>query len=94
MSLKYQPAFPQPLTMNEGRVDNPDQYGVGGMTFRQYVAAQVIQGLVTFENGERLTKLFDRERKIPDNGETPQQWFAQIAVSLADALILELEKKQ
>jgi hypothetical protein len=47
MSDNYnRPAFPQPLTDNQGRVDYPEQYGVGGLTKLEYFTAMAMQGLI------------------------------------------------
>ena len=64
-----------------------------GMTLRQYYKGQVVVGLITFENGERLAKLFEtieqRQSRTAYNKQSPMEYFAQIAGELADALVAE-----
>jgi hypothetical protein len=40
------PAYPQPAIDNQGRVDYALEMGWGGMTLRDYFAAQAIAGLL------------------------------------------------
>ncbi len=65
-----------------------------GMTMRQWYKGQVLQGLITFTNGERLAICFEtlaKRRSMEDyaGDETPEDYFAQIAGRLADAMLAE-----
>ena len=63
--------------------------GACGMSLRDHFAGQVLVGLVTYENGERLDKLFGSGRT---DDCSPQRYFAEIAYSIADAMLAEREK--
>jgi hypothetical protein len=41
----HEPAFPQPMVDNQGRIDSSNDYGYGGMSLRDYFAAQAMNQL-------------------------------------------------
>ena len=79
------------LLRKENHLGTMAEFWTGGLTKREWFAGLAMQGLITFENGERLSQLFDPKKQTPDM--TPKQWFANVAVSSADALIAELNKE-
>lgn len=83
--LAGQPAFP--LVGRSPEDDHPIEFY--GMTIRQYYAGLAMQALAT--NDKALL-----QPTLDLHFDTPRQrhrYFAEVAVSLADALIAELEKK-
>ncbi len=44
-------AFPQPMTVGPCGILRPDEYGLGGMTLRQWYAGQALAGVVNSEKG-------------------------------------------
>lgn len=76
-------AFPNYLMMNEGRVDISNQYGVGGMSLRAWLAGAV--SLSAYD--ERLIRLFS-EDPTPGHGvEETIAYTAKLRIRNADALI-------
>lgn len=66
------------------------------MSLRAWLAGMAMQGLLHGSGyGAELQRIFDASRQISDAGqerETPQHYTARIALSLSDALLVELEK--
>lgn len=86
-SIADQPAFP---TDNEGQT-GPNTWHHPGMSLRQYYAGLAIRGLLSNHEVYKDAKLtapnMDERIKEP-------HLIASFAVSAADALIAELEKKE
>lgn len=80
------PAFPG----NEDLGD-PGQRFHSGMSLRDYFAGQALAGLVAFQYGGELGRVFDQQKAIANEAgyerESPQSYTARIAYSLADAMI-------
>lgn len=77
-------AFPQQMTVNNGRVDFPYEYGVGGMTLRDYFAAKALSGMLAYPGNEITGNCH--------NNATPEQ-VAERAYWFADAMISAREQK-
>ena len=86
------PAYPH-LYEHCQRINESEMYK--GLSIRDFFAAAVLQGLVAFQYGGELGRIFDANKKIADAGderESPQQYTARIAYSLADAMLAERTK--
>ena len=82
------PAFPVPDTYHpNGQV----QFGSNGISARDWFAGQALSGLIrSAMYGAELQRIFDHSGKVADSGadgETPQEYTARIALSLADAML-------
>ena len=87
------PAFPQPLTMApQGNLTSPwDGWGIGGMTLRDYFAANAMQVEIStachsIKNAQALVGAAEEARR------TIEQQIAHNAYSMADAMLAEREK--
>jgi len=88
------PAFPLPV---DDDLDCAGRYasGYGGMSLRDHFAGEALKSLVPLTNGERIAKVFETLNQRRDTGETnatPQEYFAQVAYALANAMIKERAK--
>lgn len=86
-SNAYEPAFPNPLIDNQGRIDKSIDYGLGGLTKREYFAAQIIQGMMA--NPAVIAASNTMSGK---DGTNPAIILADMAITQDDILILQLEK--
>ena len=95
------PAFPKPDTppafVQAGNQSTQTFFcqGSSGMSLRDYFAGEALNGLVAFQYGEELGRIFDRDKAIANAGddkEFPQTYTARIAYSLADAMLAERDK--
>ena len=75
-----EPAFPQTLTDNQGRMDAPHQYGWGGLTKREYFAGVALQGLLAQDKNH--------------NAYQTNNYFTKMAIGIADSLLAGLETPQ
>jgi hypothetical protein len=78
------PAFPQPAIDNAGRMDYADQVGYGGMTLRDYFAAQALIGL--------MAACADKTVKEGKDANEVAAGVAIACYSLADAMLAERNK--
>lgn len=89
----HNPAFPQPLVENQGRIDNSNDYGFGGLTKREYFAAMAMQSIIlaaqTSEESNRSLLGLANSNRI-----SPSQQIGKMACEQADMLLEALEKEQ
>jgi len=88
------PAFPVNEHFDERRGE-VTQYANAGMSLRDHFAGEALKSLVPLTNGERIAKVFETLNQRRDTGETnatPQEYFAQVAYALANAMIKERAK--
>lgn len=73
-------------------------HGQRGMTLRAWLTGQALNGLLhSAAYGAELKRIFDRDEAIAnaeDEKESPQEYTARLAISLAEAAIRQLEKSQ
>lgn len=81
MTDKSEPIFPC-----------PELHQHPGATLRDWFAVATVTGLVTFENGERLNKLFGS--RAGDSDSSAEDYFAAVAYRIADAMLKAREAVQ
>ena len=83
------PAFPLSPEVGKAHFDDPMAYP--GMTLRDWLAGQALNGLLhSASYGAELKRIFDASESIANAGderESPQDYTARLALSLADAII-------
>lgn len=83
------PAFPLSPEIGKAHFDDPGAYP--GMTLRDWLAGQALNGLLhSASYGSELQRIFDFNKTIANAGdekESPQDYTARIAFSLAEAMI-------
>jgi hypothetical protein len=70
------PAFPQTLTDNQGRMDTAHDYGLSGMTLRDYFASAALTAII-----QKLKIHEDRQNE-----------YAAFAYEIADQMIQQRSK--
>lgn len=89
------PAFPLPAEVGKAHFDDPMAYP--GMTLRDWFAGQALNGLLhSASYGAELKRIFDANGSIANAGderESPQDYTARIALSLANAMLAARKAK-
>lgn len=95
MTHPNHPAFPAEDRWEQD--GNPVPQEFPGLTKREHFAALAMQAIAgNAATGSELGRIFDPARSIADQGkesEHPHDYLARIAISLADALIAQLNKE-